>query len=36
MLLILVFGVLMGLLASLVSVGRHLRLVDGRTERRGA
>jgi cell division transport system permease protein len=36
MLLILVFGVLLGLLASLVSVGRHLRLVDGRTERRGA
>jgi cell division transport system permease protein len=33
-LLILVFGVVLGLVASLVSVGRHLRLVDGRVERR--
>jgi len=33
-LLILAFGVLLGLLASLVSVGRHLRLVGGRLERR--
>ena len=33
-LLILVFGVVLGLVASLISVGRHLRLVDGRLERR--
>jgi cell division transport system permease protein len=36
MLLILAFGILMGLLASLISVGRHLRLVGGRVERRTA
>ncbi len=35
MLLILGFGVLLGFLASLLSVGRHLRLIDGRMERRG-
>lgn len=33
-LLILAFGVLLGFLTSLVSVGRHLRLVGGRLERR--
>jgi cell division transport system permease protein len=36
MLFILAFGILLGLLASLISVGRHLRLVGGRPERRAA
>ncbi len=34
MLVILVFGVLLGLLGSLISVGRHLRTIGGRTDRR--
>src|SRR5690606_8698960 len=35
-LVIVIFGVLLGLFGSLVSVGRHLRLVSGRLERRAA
>ena len=35
-LLIVAFGVLLGLVASLFSVGRHLRLLDGRMDRRTA
>ena len=34
LLVILVFGVLLGLLGSLISVGRHLRMIGGRTDRR--
>jgi cell division transport system permease protein len=34
MLVIIVFGVLLGLLGSLISVGRHLRMIGGRTDRR--
>lgn len=34
MLVILLFGVLLGLLGSLISVGRHLRMIGGRTDRR--
>jgi cell division transport system permease protein len=34
LLVILVFGVLLGLLGSLISVGRHLRTLGGRTDRR--
>lgn len=34
LLVILVFGVLLGLLGSLISVGRHLRTIGGRTDRR--
>ena len=34
MLVILLFGVLLGLMGSLISVGRHLRMIGGRTDRR--
>jgi len=34
MLVILLFGVLLGLMGSLISVGRHLRVIGGRTDRR--
>ena len=34
LLIILVFGVFLGLLGSLISVGRHLRTIGGRTDRR--